>query len=230
MRVYYPPDLAAGAKAPAIIIPNSWEDAKVIELFGNPFWTDPQTTYWSLLFAADGFVTITHSAEHQDDLDVLMEYVVEHADELQIDTDKIGFVTCCSSSLLASSYANQPGHDNIKFVVNLFGAVAVVNQEVNDTFAEMCISLGCFYDFPLFDEFRQDLPTLVVRTSQDSEPLPNDLIDYFIPLALEQNLDLTLINLPNAGMGFDVEMPEAPRTKQIFAAILAFMHDSLARG
>jgi hypothetical protein len=70
-----------------------------------------------------------------------------------------------------------------------------------------------------------------VRTGQNSEPLPNDLIDYFVPLALEQNLNLTLINYPDEYPGFDVEMPDAnaTRTKHLFATILAFMRDSLER-
>jgi hypothetical protein len=229
MRVYYPPDLAADAKVPAIIQPNAWDDAKFIESFGMDAWSNPWPTYWSLLFAADGYVTIGHSAEHQDDLEVLMEYVVEHADELRIDADRIGFVNCCAPALMANSYANQLGHENIKFQVILYGAVAANNQELFELWVEDSLPHGLFYDFPLFDEFRPDLPMLIVRTGQHSEPWPNDLYDYFVPLALEQNLDLTLINFPEGFPGFDVEIPDAPRTQQIFAAILAFMRDSLER-
>ncbi len=227
MLVFNPLDLAAGSKAPVVILPNLWEDAAWP--FDELPYQNSQSLFWGLLFAVDGFVTISHSAKHQDDLAVLMAYMAEHADELHIDADNVGFVSAGAQSLQASSYANQPGHENVKFLVNLFGAVAVPHEEVYSIWVDDCKRYGCFYDYPLVEEFRQDLPTLIVRAGLDEGPLPNGFIDHFVPIALEQNLDLTLINVPNAGMGFDMCMPKEPRTQQVFAAILAFMHDSLAR-
>ncbi len=229
MYVYYPPDMPADARLPVVVIPSTLPDDVATQWFGGSMAQHPQNRYFSMLFATDGFIAVGYDTMQSDDFDAVMAYMTSHADEMHMDLANMGLWSCCFYNVFTTSYAQQPGHENVKFIVNYFGGINMPDKYLYDAWHDWCAQAGCYTDFPDVAAYRKDLPMLVIRAGQNQDPLPTGMIDHFVQDSLRENLDVTFINYPEADLGFEAFLAKAPRTGQIIAQTLAFMHDSLNR-
>lgn len=227
MRLYYPPNIPPDALLPVVIQPNIMPDAAATNVFGAPLDEHPQVRYFGMLFAANGFASVTHGTTQIDDFDVLMSYLYENATELHLDYDTVGLYDCCFASYFSTMYAHQPGHENVKFIVNYFGAFNSPDRHLHDLWIKS--TFGYYTQYPDLEAFRTDLPILVLRAGQVTDSLPTGMIDHFVETSLAENLDVTLINYPQGVLGLDALQAKEVRTGQILRQTLTFMHDSIER-
>ena len=95
ITLYYPPDREQDGRWPAVIFVFGYSDAAATRLTGAPLRQMGQYTTWPRIVAASGLVGITYAANQPlEDLRDLMRYLRAHADELRIDTSRIGLWAC----------------------------------------------------------------------------------------------------------------------------------------
>ena len=90
LDVYAPPDAAAGARLPAVVLVEGYNDAGFEKVFGSRFKDTDMVVSWAQLIAASGLVAITYTnREPAADLDALLQHLRENAAALGIDGDRI---------------------------------------------------------------------------------------------------------------------------------------------
>src|SRR5262245_46470078 len=112
MDVYYPPDLGAAARAPAVIFVTGFSDVGAETMLGSRFKDMGSFVSWAELVAASGLVAITYANREPDDIYGVLDHVQQHAASLKIDGGKIGVWACSGHGQNGLSGLMERRHDH----------------------------------------------------------------------------------------------------------------------
>lgn len=206
----------------------------VLLVHGEPLddWPDPrswgQNRSWGRLIAAAGLAAIVfrHRMVAKAGLDGAAEdvaearrHVMEHADQLGIDPDRLAlFGISFGVPFAAGAALRQPG---VACLVCYYGDLDL-RHHVGAAPAE---ALAAHSPQVALEGGAVPPPLFMVREGRD-RPERNANIDAFVATALAANAPLTLVNLPRGTHGFDV-LDDTPDTRDAVAATLAFLRTHL---
>jgi hypothetical protein len=194
MDVYRPAKIAGTGPLPVIVFLNT---------FGIPRREDGMYTGWAKIAAAQGFAAVnadSHSGGIEQDFDLLLAYLAEHAANLNIDASQVAVHAVSGNVSLAFPLVENPKRIAIKAAVMYYGLGDV-------------------------REFRGDLPVLLVRAGLD-RPTLNRSIGTFIADALARNAPLTLLNYPGGHHGFDL-IDDNDATREVIEQTFQFLKSKL---
>ena len=194
--IYYPPGFTFKTSLPVILFNNG---VGSLEL---PRWGIYKD--WARLAAANGLVAVNHQSRNGKALaddEALLDYLVSHAGELNIDPGKIGLWTCSANARTGMRMAYKTKPDLIKALVIYYGGPD---------------SLG---------QLRQNLPTLMVRAGLDAQFI-NTGIDNFIQASLQQDTRLEVINYLEGIHAFDA-FTHTSESKEIVIRTIQFFKKNL---
>ena len=252
LDVYYPAHLAPHTRLPAVIFVHGDGPAEQLKESKE----SGQYTSWGKLVAASGMIAVT--ANHRstagltnvagvaNDLDDLLSYVREQAQDLQIDPDTLGIWTCSSAAYLGLRIALYETPAYIRCIACYYGFTelqAYYTYLYSDLEPDLALTPAIIKEeqgLPVFneddfDEFSASMllqqrpaevaPLLIARAGLDSAEL-NDALDNFIAEAVAQNVMLTVLNHPTGQHEFDI-FDDDPRSHEIIETTLEFMQTHL---
>ena len=225
MDVYLPPDLDKDERRPAVIL---FETGATLDVKLKD--AGIYTGYGRLL-AASGLAAVTFNhrvayglKEGAADARTAIAYVREHADELNIDGNRLALVAFAAGGPLLTVAMADP-QPYIRCLVSVYAAL-----DIRTRFAETDSPLHP--DFSLLspiDQLRAHgvslPPMLLVRASANDE-LANRFTDRFFDEAVKRNLDVEMINLGGARPGFEV-FRDLPSSRTTITRIVGFLKENL---
>lgn len=161
---------------------------------------------WAKLIASSGLAAVTYQAHGEgwaEDFDALVSHLREHKASLGIDADTIIVYAASGNVMAGLPLAMDKKRTFIKAAVFYYG-VADVN------------------------EFRLDMPVLLVRAGLD-QPSLNRHLGEFISRAMAANVPLEVINYPGGHHPFEVE-DDNDFSREVMARTIEFMHRSVSSG
>lgn len=224
MDVYSPSDPAG--PMPAVIFVIGYDDstAEAMAVRRLKEWGSYES--WGELVAASGFVGITYSTTAPpDDARAVLDFVRDHATDLNIDPARIGIWAASGNgptalSLLADDEAR------LKFAV-MFNTY-MLDTDGDTTIADMAAEIG--FAAPNAGATVGDLDAstamFIVRSGRDEVPGLNWTIDRFVSAAIESNRAINFVNLPDAPHGFDT-LYDTDESREVVSRALAFMASSV---
>ena len=195
--IYYPPSFDFKKDLPIVIFNNG------VGAMDIPRWGIYKD--WARLVSANGMIGLNHQARPGSSIadgEALIDYLISHAKDLNINADKIAMWTCSANARTGMRLAYKSRPANIKSLVIYYGGPD---------------SLG---------QLRQDLSALMVRAGLDAQFL-NTGIDNFIQSAMQQDAQLELLNYVRGIHAFDAFQP-GKETDEIILKTIRFLKESLA--
>ena len=196
LDIYYPPGFNKRSNLPVVIFNNG------VGVLNIPEWRVYKD--WAKLMAAHGMVAVNYQSRpgHSlPDSEALIDYLVEHARELNIDPDRIGIWTCSANARVGMRLAHKSRPKNIRALVVYYGGPD---------------SLG---------QLRQDLPTLIVRAGLDAQII-NMSIENFVAESFRQDTRLEVINFLEGIHAFDI-FTNTGESKDIIRRTIQFVKNHL---
>ena len=211
MDVYRPPNLAKNERRPAVIFVHGTAD---ISRPPTPIDWGVYQSYGRIIGAV-GLIGVTfnqriadmHDGRRlgSDDVSAAIEYVRSHADEFQVDRDRLCLSAYSGGGPLLSVAIGDPQ----PYIRCLVGFYAVM-------------------DAPQVKENAAKLPPiLIARAGADSERL-NATIDHFIADALASDVKIEVHNIRGAPHAFDIRTP-TPEVRGVIARTIEFMRSNLEK-
>jgi tetratricopeptide (TPR) repeat protein len=176
LDIYYPPGFNKNKNLPVVVFNNG------VGSMDLPKWRVYKD--WAKLVAANGMIAVNHQTRPNgrtvvEDGGAVLDYLRQHARELNIDADKMGVWTCSGNARAGIRLALNPGREFVRTLVVYYGGPD---------------SLG---------QVRQDVPTLVVRAGLDAQGL-NMGIENFMQTLLQQDARVEFINYLEGMHAFDL--------------------------
>lgn len=198
LDIYYPPGFNKKKNLPVVVFNNG---AGGMDL---PKWRVYKD--WAKLVAANGMIAVNHQtrpnrATTVEDGGAVLDYLRQHAQELNIDGDKMGIWTCSANARGGISLALKPGREFVRTLVVYYGGP--------DSAAA----------------YRQDVPTLVVRAGLDAQFL-NMGIENFMQSLLQQDARVEFINYLEGMHAFDL-YNNTEESKTIIKRTVEFLKKNL---
>lgn len=224
MDLYYPPDSKNGVRLPAVVFVAGYPDPGFQKVLGCRFKEMGSSSSWGRLTAASGIVAITYTNQDPEiDVQFLLQYVRQNADELGIDEHAIGLWACSGNVPLALSMLMKEGIEgHLKCAVLCYGFMLDLNG--SNIVAEAAKMWGFVNPCTgkTVDDLRRTVPLFIVRAGQDQMPRLNETIDQFVSKALRNNLSITVANHASAPHAFDL-LHDSDLSREFIRQILAFM-------
>jgi tetratricopeptide (TPR) repeat protein len=196
MDLYYPPGFDKRKLLPLVIFNNG---VGLPDLLKWRVYKD-----WAKLMAANGMIALNYQSRRGNalaDSEALIDYVLAHAAELNVDPAKIGLWTCSGNARVGMRLAHKTRPKSIRALVVYYGGPD---------------SLG---------RLRQDLPMLVVRAGLDAQYL-NISVDNFVDQTLKQDARIELVNYLDGIHAFDI-YTHTDEAKSVIRRTIAFMKANL---
>jgi len=196
--IYYPPAFNYKKDLPVVVFNNG------VGAMDIPRWGIYKD--WAKLVAANGMIGLNYQSRGSNALqdgEALLDYLVQHAKELNIDAGRIGLWTCSGNARTGMRLAYKTKPELIKALVVYYGG--------SD-------SLG---------QLRQDLPTLLVRAALDAQFI-NKRMEDFLQEALQQDARVELINYLNGIHAFDA-YTNTDESKDIIKQTISFLQKNLSK-
>jgi acetyl esterase/lipase len=176
LDIYYPPGFNKKKNLPVVVFNNG---AGSMDL---PKWRAYKD--WAKLVAANGMIAVNHQSRPNRattvaDAGAALDYLEEHAAELNIDAERMGIWTCSGNARVGINLALRPGREFVRTLVVYYGGPDSIGQ------------------------LRQDVPTLVVRAGLDAQFL-NIGIENFMQTLLQQDARVEFINYLEGIHAFDL--------------------------
>lgn len=188
------------------------------------------------LIAASGLnaVTFNHKVlsdgfsvkEVIDDIDTLVNYLIENADNLNINKDKIA-IWSFSGGVPFGLYEGMHDYFNyIKCIIAYygFGDLTSVRKLLNFNIQDEDVKK--YSPISLIGENSSKLPPLLIARAGLDNSIINESIDKFIIKALKNNLTIDICNHSTGGHAFDL-FNDNDRTREIIAQTLNFLKKNL---
>ncbi|MDS0525511.1 esterase [Clostridium sp. SHJSY1] len=188
------------------------------------------------LIAASGLnaVTFNHRVlsdgdnikEVNKDIEELIKYLIENADRLNIDKDRIA-IWCFSSGVPFGLYAGMNNNiESIKAIIAYygFGDFKAVGKLLEIKIEEEDIEK--YSPINLIDENSNRVPPLFIARAGLYNPIVNESIDNFITKGLKHNLNFEIYNHYTGGYAFDLFNDEE-RSYEIISESLNFLRKHL---
>ena len=160
---------------------------------------------WGKLIAASGMAAIIYGTNSPEkDLNILLQFLQDRADEFSIDKNRIGIYSCSANVPTALVSCMDENKTYFRCAAFYYGYLLMTDQENIPEIEALAEKYG-FLTPKLNAELklRDDLPLLIVRAGLDSFPHLNSSIDHFISKAVSQNLQINFINYQKGQHGFD---------------------------
>lgn len=225
LDIYYPVGLRDGEQRPAMLFVHGLGPAELVEHIKD----SGQYVSWGQLIAASGLIAVTFNHRSPDehisfkdvssDVDDLMEYMREHASELQIDRDRLAVWAGSAGVPLGVRSALRNTPEYIRCLVTYYGpldmqplkeAWGLTEDEVRELSAATYLEQSVEKLAPMF----------ITRAGLD-HPILNVTIDSFIKEASAKNVALDFMTRPGGQHAFDV-LDDVARSHEIIQRTLEF--------
>jgi len=226
MDIYCPPESKNTSLQPAVIFVLGYPDRGLQGVFGCNAKEMGSYVSWAQLTAASGMIAITYTNEKPSDVQSLLEYVIQNAESLRVDKQRIGLWACSGNVPMALGLLMEKSPNCIKcaalcygFMLDAQGSTVVADASKQWGFANPCEDQSV-------EDLPGNKPLLIARAGKDQMPRLNETIDGFIARALAVNLPLTFVNHPEGPHAFDL-MDDSEVSRQIIRQILEFLRFNL---
>lgn len=224
MNIHAPARLSGDARVPAVFFVHG---GPIPEQFMPPTQWGVFVSYGELA-AASALVGVTFNhrlytpsdfERSQSDVAAAIEYVREHATELNVDADRIAlWYFSGGGPLLTAVLRDRPSH--VRCVLAFYAFLDVRHTVPADADAARVARAAELSAAAHVRSKGAGLPMFVARAGLD-QPLVNQAIDVFVQEALAGNAPLELMNHPGGRHGFDI-LDDDERSREIIARAVAF--------
>ena len=225
MDIYYPPKFDFKRNISAIIFITGIPDTSMVKLTGNQFRKYGQYTSWCKIVAASGMAAIVYETiDPKNNLISLIEYIKSEHTNLSINDNSIGAFVCSGNTPTGVSYILSSS-SIFSCAVLYYGFFLSEDVENLAAIESMFKQMG-FQKPPILPDsnnWKSDVPLLIVRSGQDNIPNLNQSMQNFLDKAIKQNLPITLINYSEGLHGFEI-YNDNETTRQIIKNTLAFFN------
>ena len=226
MDIYHPSSSPQDGGWPAVIFVTGFPDAGAQRMFGRRFKEMGSYVSWAQLVAASGMAAITYENDAPaDDVHAVLQYVRDHAADLQIDAARLGVWACSGhvpnalSVLMQAPVAVKCAVFCYGYLLDLDGSSRVADAARQFGFVTPCAGR------PVGD-LPPAVPLFIARAGRDLMPGLNETLDRFVAEALASDLPVTLVNYSGAPHAFDL-VTDAGGSREIIRQILRFMKSGL---
>jgi acetyl esterase/lipase len=230
LDVYSPADIRHGEQRPAVVFVHGLGPAELVKHIKD----SGQYVSWGQLIAASGLIAVTFNHRSPDehisladvgaDVDELVEYVREHAAELQIDRERLAIWAGSAGVPLGVRSALRGTPSFVKCLVAYYGPLDL--QPLKSSWNLTEDEVREFSAPTYLEEAASKLaPMLITRAGLDSPEL-NATIDSFIKEASARNVTLDFMTHPDGHHAFDV-LDDVARSREIIKRTLEFLKSSL---
>lgn len=226
LDVYYPAEVQDGERRPAVLFVHGLGPAELVKHIKN----SGQYVSWGQLMAASGLIAITFNHRSPDehislgdvagDVDDLVGYVRQSAEELRIDKERLAIWTCSAGVPLGMRSALLGTPAFVKCLVAYYGPLDL--QELQADWELTADEVREFSATTYLEEHAERLaPMLVARAGLD-HPALNASIDHFIREASVKNVALDFMTHPGGQHAFDV-LDDVARSREIIQRTVEFL-------
>lgn len=228
MDVYLPEDAAEGQKYPAVILIHGRSR--------NPVNIKSRGQYitWGQLLAKSGMVAVAfnyrlstyeRTPTSYEDIQDLIQYVRDHADSLQIDKDRMAFMTFSASGIAGLYMPLYERPPFIKAMVSYYNWLDLEDlRATNDPAAFEKLNQYAPVTH-LEREPEKIAPMLIAKAGKDSDQI-NKTIDNFVNKAREVKANVELLVHPDGEHGFDFENHD-DTSREIIKRTVEFLQEHL---
>lgn len=230
LDIYYPEDLQAGEKRPAVLLVHGLGRFEMIKHIKN----SGQYTSWGRLIAAQGLIAVTFNHRSPDehvslsdvanDVDVLVEHVRTHAEELQIDKDTLAICAYSAGVPLGTRSALLNAPEHVKCVVSYYGPLDL--QAIKDDWRLTDQEVAELSAITYLRENSAKLPPMLITKAGIDHPTITTSIDSFIAEASAKNITLDYMTHPAGQHAFDL-FNNVERSREIIKRTLEFLKTHL---
>jgi hypothetical protein len=218
--VYCPP--SSDSAMPAVVFVTGYRDKDGLDLIGLRLKEWGGYVSWGQLVAASGLVGITYScSEPSVDAKEVQNFVRDHSAEFGIDPERIGIWAASGNGPTALSML-MGGSTGLRFAV--LSNTYMLDLDGDTMVSDMAAQFG--FSAPNVGKSVRDLdpqvPLFLVRSGKDEVPGLNQTIDRFARRAIEANLPIQLVNLPDAPHSYDT-LHDTERSRETIQQIVHFM-------
>ena len=230
LDVYYPADLRDGEQRPAVVFVHGLGPAELVKHIKD----SGQYVSWGQLIAAEGLIGVTFNHRSPDehlslrdvagDVDDLVKYVREQAEELQIDRDRLA-IWAGSAGVPLGVWAALPGNPAfVKCLVAYYGPL-----DLQPLKAAWELTEDSVHEFSAtsYLEYAGSLAPMLIAKAGLDYPELNASIDHFIKEASERNLALDYMIHPRGQHAFDI-LDDDARSHEIIKRTLEFFKTHLS--
>jgi len=222
MDVYYPPDFDFKRKIPAVVFVFGYTNDGQLKTAKHQLRTWSPYTSWCRVVAASGMAAIVYETINPEkDLESIIQYITSNADNLNIDTDKIGAYSCSANTPTEIAFALNDPDCIFKCAVVYYGIFLTTDYKHMSAIDTLSQNMG--FVTPGLSEpasWNKNVPLMIVHAGKDLVLLTESLTS-FIGNAIVQNIPITLINHSDGIHAFDL-YTDNEMTRQIIGNTIEF--------
>lgn len=226
LDVYYPAELGDGEQRPAVLFVHGLGPAELVKHIKN----SGQYVSWGQLTAASGLIAVTFNHRSPDehislgdvagDVDDLVGYVRQSAEELQIDKERLAIWTCSAGVPLGTRSALLGTPAFVKCLVAYYGPLDL--QELQTDWELTADEVRKFSATTYLAEHAERLAPMLIAKAGLDHPALNASIDHFIQEASVKNAALDFMTHPGGQHAFDV-LDDVARSHEIIQRTVEFL-------
>ncbi len=225
LDIYYPADLRDGEQRPAVLFVHGLGPDELVRHIKN----SGQYVSWGQLIAASGLIAVTFNhrspGEHislkdvAGDVDDLVRYVREHAEELQIDKDRLAIWAGSAGVPLGIRSALLGTPAFVRCLVAYYGPLDLQPLKAAWELTEDEVQE---FSATTYLEYAEGLAPMLIAKAGIDYPALNASIDHFIKEASAKNVALDYMTHPGGQHAFDI-LDDVARSREIIKRTLEFM-------
>lgn len=216
--LYYPASTKKGEKRAAVIFVLGYSGIRLKDM--------QQYISWGKLVAVNGHVGINYETTRpKADIEDLINYIRKHADDLNIDKNRIGIWSCSANSPVGLWYLSRYEGEFLKFGVFYYGIMPTASQRYRNGINLMAKKSGFIpATIDKKDTIPVNLPMFIVRAGQDRRKTLNKTIEHFLINRLSVNAPVTFVNYKSGHHAFDI-VQDNRRSRLIIKQTLNFINE-----
>ena len=227
LDVYYPPDLTASARTPAVIFVTGFSDLGAERMLGSRFKEMGSFVSWAQLVAASGLVGITYANKNAEDVHDALRHIEQNAASLRIDPSRIGLWACSGHGPNALGSLMEHGHRGITCAVLAYPYTLDLGLTTHVADAAKQFHFVTTTAGKTAADLPPNLPVFIARAGLDNMPGLNVALDQFVAAALAVNLPLTVVNHASGAHAFDL-VDDTRASREVVKQMLAFLRFHLS--
>ncbi len=226
LDVYYPAELRDGERRPAVLFVHGLGPAELVKHIKN----SGQYVSWGQLIATGGLIAVTFNHRSPDehislgdvagDVDDLVRYVRQQAEELRIDKERLAIWTCSAGVPLGIRSALLGTPAFVRCLVAYYGPLDL--QELQADWELTADEVREFSATTYLEEHAEQLAPMLIAKAGIDHPALNASIDHFIKEASVKNAALDFMTHPRGQHAFDV-LDDVTRSREIIKRTVEFM-------
>jgi hypothetical protein len=203
--MYYPPGFKFETNLPAVLVVFGYSNEAAKKLVGTRLKDWSWYRSWGKLIAASGMIALIYETDSPEtDLNFLLQFLQDRADEFCVDRYRLGIYSCSANVPTALVNCMDKTKKYFRCAAFYYGFFLMTDQKNIQEIESLSEKMG--FSTPKLNaelKLRDDLPLLIVRAGLDNVPHLNNTIDQFISKAVSQNLQINFINYAKGQHGFD---------------------------